>query len=241
MNDSGFARRFGEAYQYTWVYGDGSVDLGALGAGLSAMLAEQAAAAGFDISTDHDGEMFQYFRPLIQRGEHDAMLILERYPDLTVWAGGECLAQRSPGWMQWVLGQQDDPHTWLGDGCIMLDDALSPPKALPGPVIAMDWITVDGGKKAALVDIPQMAQELTESLDAEGFTETSVRCFGMNTIAGPWLNHAHILLEHSSTHAMAEVLAWRQSSPKLSAWRQKLRDVAGAPVSHELFVKITDA
>jgi len=238
MTDTEFARRFGEAYQYTWVYGDGSVDLGALGAGLSAMLAEQAAAAGFDISTDHDGEMFQYFRPLIQRGEHDAMLILERYPDLMVWAGGECLAQRTPGWMQWVLGQLDDPHTWLGDGSIMIDDAKSTPVALSGPVVAMDWITIDAGKKAALVDIPELAQDLTEAIAAEGYTETSVRCFGMTTIAGPWLNHGHILLEHSSVQAMSEVLAWRQSSPKLGAWRQKIRDLAGDKVQHELFVKI---
>ncbi|MCE7997535.1 MAG: hypothetical protein HEP70_01620 [Rhodobiaceae bacterium] len=236
-SQEGFRRRFGEVYQYQWLYGDGSVDLVEHTSKFTEVGAALAVELGMeDLKIDEGG--FRLFRPLISQGNDDSLVLLERYDDIRVWAAGEYEAQTSHSWMSAILADQDNPSTWLGEGCILADDALTPPKKLNSSRIAIDWTTFDPTKKAALVEFPSLIQELTELLDAAGFSDTAVRYFGMTTTAGAFLNHAHLWLEHESPSVMGEVLAWRQSAAELHDWRNRLTKVSGTVRSHQLLVQV---
>ena len=233
----GFARRFGEVYQYNWVYGDGSVDLvNEIGkiAQAGVVLANQLGM--HDVGME--GDAWRMFRPMLHKESRDTLVLMERYDNLEIWAAAERAAQTSPLWMGAILANQDNEHTWLGEGQLMLDDALDPPRKLDSQSISVDWVTYDPPKKAALVDFPEMVRELANAVEQAGFSETVVRYFGMPTIAGAGLNHAHLWLEHASPSVLGEVLAWRQSAPELHDWRRKLDHVCGAIVSHNLLNQV---
>ena len=83
-----------------------------------------------------------------------------------------------------------------------------------------------------------MVRDLTAVIEAAGFTETSVRYFAMMTAAGPALNYANLWLEHTSPAVLGEVLAWRQSAPELSDWRNQINKMCGDIRSHHLFTQI---
>jgi hypothetical protein len=140
--------------------------------------------------------------------------------------------------MSAILANQDNAHTWLGDAYHMLDDALDPPGELRADRISVDWTVYDPTKKAALVDFPEMVRELTSAIGHAGFTETTVRYFAMTTAAGPALNHAHLWLEHASPAVLGEVLAWRQSTPALMDWRNRLNQICGEIQSHQLLTQV---
>lgn len=120
-----------------------------------------------------------------------------------------------------------------------VDDAITPSKKIKSDRISMDWVTFDPAKKAALVDLPELVQELTEAIEAAGFEQTSVRYFGMNTIAGVFLNHAHLLIEHASPAVLGEVLAWRQSAPELTDWRRRMNSICGRIRCHNLLTQVS--
>ena len=239
MTDSpdGFRRRFGEVYQYQWCYGDGSVDLVEHISGFTTAGATLARQLGMDeFKIDEGG--FRLFRPLVHTQNVDTLVLLERYADIRVWAAGEYEAQTSPLWMKAVLDDQHNEHTWLGEGHIMADDALTPPKVLDADRLAIDWVTYEPTKLSALVEFPQLVQELTDAVASAGFDATTVRYFGMNTTAGPNLNLAHLWLEHTSPGVLGEVLAWRQSSPELADWRHRVSAAGGAVRSHHLLAQV---
>lgn len=237
-SEKNFCRQFGEVYQYQWFYGDGSVDLVehvSTFTQVGAKLAEQ-----FDLKELYkiDEGDFRLFRPLNPVENVDTLVLLERYDDLRVWAGAEYIAQRSPIWMGAILDDQDSEHTWLGEGYLMADDAIEPPKPFESDRISIDWVTYDPTKKAALVEFPKLVQELTEAVAAAGFDQTTVRYFGMTTTAGPGLNLAHLWLEHASPSVLGEVLAWRQSAPELADWRRRINAIGGSIRSHHLLSQV---
>lgn len=236
MNDrQEFARRFGEVYQYQWIYGDGSVDL----VSEIAKIAEAGEVLAEQLAMEHVMEdAFRMFRPLLHTSTTDTLLLLERYESLAVWAVAETAAQTSPLWMAAVLANQDNDRTWLGDAHHMLDDALDPPRELKTDRLSVDWTVYDPTKKAALVEFPDVVGELTEAMDAAGFSETAVRYFAMTTAAGPALNHAHLWLEHASPAFLGEVLAWRQCAPELRDWRNRLNRMCGEIRSHHLLTQV---
>lgn len=237
MNETAaFRRTFGEAYQINWVHGDGSIDLAAHISQFTEIGAAMAIELGMeDLGIDEGG--FRLFRPLNNDGR-DTMLLLERYDDIRVWAAAEFEAQRSPVWMSAVVADADDPRTTLGEGFIMTDDALTPPRRLDADLICIDWLECDPTKKAALVEFPTLVQELTEAVEHAGLDETSVRYFAMTTTAGPLNNLAHIWLEHASPSVMGEVLSWRQSAPELEEWRQRFNALCGSVRSHHLLTQV---
>ena len=232
-----FARRFGEVYQYQWLYSDGAVDLVAEVnkiAQAGVVLAEQL---GMQDVGMHD-DAWRMFRPLLPQDNVDTLLLLERYKDLEVWAAAERAAQTSPLWMEAILANQDNEHVWLGHASQMLDDALDAPRPLDSQQICVDWITYDPTKKAALVEFPNLVRALKDAIEGAGFTDTAARYFAMTTAAGADLNLAHIWLEHASPAALGEVLAWRQSAPELKEWRTTLHNVGGEIRSHHLMAQV---
>ena len=232
---SGFARRFGELYQTQWIYGDGSVDL----VSEIAKIAEAGEVLASQLGMESVMEgAFRLFRPLLHTHTTDTLLLLERYESLAVWAAAETAAQTSPLWMSAVLANQDNKQTWLGDAYHMLDDALDLPRELTADHISVDWTAYDPTKKAALIEFPEMVRELTEHLDAAGFEATAVRYFAMTTAAGSALNYAHLWLEHTSPAVLGEVLAWRQCSPELHDWRNRLNSMCGEIRSHHLLTQV---
>ncbi len=236
-SSDGFRRRFGEVYQTQWVYGDGKIDLAEHMSRFTTVGTELAKSLGMEnLKLDEGG--FRMFRPLVSTDPVDTLFFLERYDDIRVWAGGEYEAQTSPIWMKVVLDDQDNEHTWLGEGSIMAEDSLGSPRAIDSNTLAIDWVTYEPTKKAALVDFPPLIHELSEAVAAQGLDRTSVRYFGMTTTAGPRLNYAHLWLEHASPSVLGEVLAWRQSAPELAEWRQRLHGVCGSIRSHHLFSQV---
>jgi hypothetical protein len=236
-SDNRFHRRFGEVYQYQWCYSDGTVDLVKHISQFTEVGAALAVELGMEeFKIDEGG--FRLFRPLVHTDNVDTLVLLERYEDIRVWAAGEYAAQTSPSWMQAILDDQDNAHTWLGEGYIMADDALSAPTLMDSDLISVDWVTFDPTKKSALVTFPDLAQELAEAVASAGFNQTAVRYFAMNTTAGSGLNLAHLWLEHDSPQIMGEVLAWRQSAPELAEWRQRLCVTGGRMVSHHLLTQV---
>ncbi len=232
-----FRRRFGEAYQTHWVYGDGSVDLVEEISKFTEMGGALAASMGLeDLKIDEGG--FRLLRPLITSQPVDTLLLLERYDNIGVWATGEMAAQTSPVWMQGVLANAENKSTWLGDGYIMVDDANTPARTLATDRISVDWMTFDPSKKAALVDFPDIIDELAQETEAQGFNETAVRYFAMTTASGIGQNFAHLWIEHTTPALMGEVLAWRQSAPELADWRRRLNALAESVVSHHLLTQV---
>jgi hypothetical protein len=233
----GFARRFGEVYQTQWFYGDGAVDLVEQLSKIAAAGVELAEILGMQhLKIDEGG--FRVFRPLVPESTQDTLLLLERYDNLQVWASAESAAQTSPLWMKAILEEQANAHTWLGEGSHMLDDALDPPHEITADLISVDWITYEPTKQVALVEFPQLVRELAVEVARAGFSQTSVRYFGMTTAAGADLNLAHIWLEHASPGCMGEVLAWRQSAPELRGWKRRLEACCGSVRSHNLLTQI---
>lgn len=232
-----FCRRFGEVHQTQWIYGDGEIDLAEHMSQLTAMGAELAKSLGLEeLNLDEGG--FRMFRPLVPTEPVDTLLFLERYDDIRVWAAGEYEAQISPVWMKFVLDDQDNAHTRLGEGHLMVEDSLGTPRVVDSDTLAIDWVTYEPTKKAALVDFPGLVHELSEAVEAQGFDQTSVRYFAMTTIAGPGLNYAHLWLEHASPGVLGQVLAWRQSAPELADWRNRLNAICGGLRSRHLLSQV---
>lgn len=233
----GFARRFGEVYQYQWIYSDGSLDL----VEEISKVAEAGVVLSEQLGMQHlgiDEGGFRMFRPLLHVSDQDTLVLLERYESLSVWAAAETAAQTSPLWMGAILANQDNKHTWLGEGYHMLDDALDPPRELDSASISVDWVTYNPTKKVALVEFPQLVHELGVAAEQAGLTDTAVRYFAMTTAAGPGLNFAHLWLEHRSPAVLGEALAWRQSAPELHEWRNRLNGVCGDIRSHHLLTQV---
>ena len=230
-----FARKFGELYQTQWIYGDGTVDLVAE----IAKIAEAGEILAEQLGMEQVMEgAFRLFCPLLHNSTADMLLLVERYESLSEWAAAETAAQTSPLWMSAILANQDNEHTWLGDAYHMLDDALDPPAKLDSERIAVDWTVYDPTKKVALVEFPNLVRELTVAIAEAGFSQTAVRYFAMTTAAGPALNQAHLWIEHSSPSVLGEVLAWRRSARELSDWRNRLNQVCGAVMSHQLLTQV---
>ena len=232
---AGFARRFGELYQTQWIYGDGTVDLVGEIAKIAAAGEVLASQLGMEEVMAH---AFRLFRPMLHAEAKDTLLLLERYESLSVWAEAETAAQTSPLWMSAILANQDNNQTWLGDAYHMLDDSLDPPPALTTDFISVDWTVYDPTKKVALVEFPQMVQELANQVKTAGFDGTVVRYFAMTTAAGSALNYAHLWLEHSSPATLGEVLAWRRSAIEMQDWRNRLDAICGEIKAHHLLTQV---
>ena len=228
-----FSRRFGEVLHYQWAYGNGSFDLAeALEAGLAAGNAITESAG---LGTGG----FRLLRPLTTEQGSDSLVWLERYADYHAWATTEITAQRSPEWMGMILaGQQNTDLSWLGESHAMVEDTLGEDVPPQHERVAVDWTTFDPTKLAALTTFPELVQELGDLARKAGFTESGVRYFGMPTSAGRDLNLAHIWIEHPSPSVLGEFLGWRQASPELADWRQRLRQAGGEPRSHHLLWQV---
>lgn len=237
-SSEGFRRQFGELLQTVWLYGDGSVDLVENINALTQVGVQVAQELGMD-DLHLDEGAWRLFRPLVSTVKTDTLMLLERYDDIRVWAAGEYEAQRSPVWMKWILDDEDNEHSWIGESQFMAEDTLDLSRELESDLIAIDWVTYEPTKRAALVDFPELVRELGETVAAAGFDQTRVRYFGMPTVAGGDAHLAQLWLEHSSPSVLGEVLDWRQNSRELADWRRRLNAVSGSIRSHHLLSQIT--
>ena len=229
----GFSRRFGEVLHYQWAHGNGAVDL------VEALQVGLAAGNAITESAGLGTGGFRLLRPLTTEQGSDSIVWLERYADYHAWATTEIAAQRSPEWMGMILaGQQNLELSWLGESHAMVEDTLGEDVPPQHKRVAIDWTTYDTTKLAALTTFPELTQELAEAARKAGFTESGVRYFGMPTSAGRDLNLAHVWIEHPSPSVLGEFLGWRQASPELADWRQRLRQAGGEPRSHHLLSQV---
>ena len=232
-----FRRSFGAIHHYAWLESDGSLDLPALVGQMTETASAIADSLGMEDLGLADGA-WRLFRPLVSTGVIDTVMLLESYDDIRVWAAGEYAAQRSPDFMEMILAEQDNPHTKIGESHFMAEDSIHDPSPVTTNRICVDWTTFEPTKKAAMIDFPELAAELSEAFTGAGFVDLAVRYFGMLTSAGRDGHLAQLWIEHSSASAMAEALAWRQSDPALGDWRRRLNAVAGDVRTHQLLQQI---
>ena len=237
MTTDGFRRPFGELLHYGWFTSDGEVDLAATFGGMVAHAATVATELGMeDLGLDHGG--WRLFRPLNPPTNEDTLMLLERYDDIRIWAAGEYAAQTSPLFMQMIVANEDNPHTFQGESHFMADDTPDSPGSLAVDRISVDWVTFDCTKRAALLDLPPLIAELGVGLKQAGFDDISTRFFGMLTSGGPDINLGHLWIETPSPARLGEVLAFRQSAPELADWRNRLNGACGGIRRHTLLTQI---
>jgi hypothetical protein len=232
------ARKFGEVIQAQWVHGDGSIDLIEHMGQFTEVGTALAKAVGMD-DLDLDDGGFTTYRPLVHNdlsGFGDTLLFVERYADLTIWAAAECVAQRSEDWMRVVVADAADARTRLGEAWLMADDSRHAVRPLAGSPEALEWLTFDPGKHAALVTLPPLVAELADAMQDE---EVSVRYLHMTTSAGTGVDLAHLWIDYASPATLGERLAWRRRSPELADWRRRVAAVTGSVRAHQLLARAT--